>query len=293
VTGDPDYPRVKIMIRLGVKRMSNYGHRGTGGAFAAASTLLLLGVAVFFGGPVGVRAEEKSGAPTRTAAPPDVVQAMAGFDRAYIPALSLSNQGALEKTRKAALLLMRAWAKLKADYRGYSGDDRWQTAFERVDEILAEAMDRVEKPDLPGFHEALEGVREIFTGLRGEYSIGYYIDYLNLYHETMEKIAGLGKVDSPEKLGEDKIKAIASLAPEAIRRWKDLAGAPFDPKAYQFDAAKTGDLRNAVAAIGESVNRLETALQSRDRGAIAAASQDLRPPYVKTFLMFGDFSGLR
>jgi hypothetical protein len=273
--------------------MSNCGHGGTGRAFAAASTLILLGAVVFFGGPVGVRAEEKSGAPSRTTATRDLVQAMAAFDRAYIPALALSNQGALEKTRKAALLLMRAWAKLKADYRGYSGDDRWQTAFERVDEILVEAMDRAEKPDLPGFHEALEGVREIFTGLRGEYSIGYYIDYLNLYHETMEKIAGLGKVDSSEKLGEDKIKAIASLAPEAISRWKDLAGAPFDPKAYQFDAAKTGDLRNAIAAIGESVNRLETALQSRDGEAIASASQDLRPPYVKTFLMFGDFSELR
>lgn len=221
-----------------------------------------------------------------------VLAAMARFDRAYIPALSLSNQGKRERTERAMERVEDEWGRFRDEYGSYEGDVLWQETLRRVGDALSEAAVHLEGGELPKAHEALEGVRDAFHALREERSMDYYIDYLNRYHETMEEVlgtageAGAGGIDQARKT------RIAALEGEARTRWEALYSADFDPALFGFDGGKTAELRGAVSAIGKSLDALRAALCEKNSEAVVKASLGLRPPYVKAFLMFGDFAGI-
>jgi hypothetical protein len=153
----------------------------------------------------------------RAAAERGVLAAMVRFDRTYIPALALSNQGKLEQTKKAMARLQDEWGRFRDEYGSYEGDVRWKEALRRVGDALGEAAMYLGDGELPKMHEVLE-----------ERSMDYYVDKLNRYHETMEEVLWAAGEAGTEGLDEAVIKA----------------------------------------------------------------AQGLRPPYVKAFLMFGDFGGL-
>jgi soluble cytochrome b562 len=194
-----------------------------------------------------------------------VLAAMALFDRAYIPALSLSNQGRLEQAKKALSRLEDERGRFKREYGSHGGDGRWGEALLRVGDTLSEAATHLDDGELPKAHEAFEKVRDEFLRLREERSMVYYIDHLNRYHEAMEEVL-LTAVEA----------GIEGL----------------DAALFGFDGEKTRELKNAVSAVGKSLDALRAAFCGKDSEAVIKAAQGLRPPNAKTFLMFGDFSGL-
>jgi hypothetical protein len=222
----------------------------------------------------------------------EVLAAMARFDKAYIPALSLSNQGKRERTEKAMARLEDEWGRFRDEYASYGGDRGWEEALLRVGDALSEAAARLGGGELPKMHEALERVRDAFFGLRVEHSMDYYIDYLNRYHETMEELLRTAGEAGAEGLDQARKSRIAVLEGEARAKWEALSAADFDPSLFHFDEEKTKELEKAVAAIGKSLDALRAALCGKNSEAAVKASLGLRPPYVKAFLMFGDFAGL-
>jgi hypothetical protein len=249
----------------------------TASVFLALSLLLLSAA-----GASAARASAENG----------VLAAMARFDRAYIPALSLSNQGKRERTGKAMERLVEEWGRFRDEYGSYGGDLRWQEALGRVEDALSEAAAHLDGGELAETHEAFEGVRDAFLGIREERSMDYYIDHLNRYHETMEEVLLSAGEAGAEGLDQARKTRIAALEGEARTRWEALSSADFDPALFGFDGEKTKELRGAVSAIGKSLDALRAALCEKNSEAVVKASLGLRPPYVKAFLMFGDFAGL-
>jgi hypothetical protein len=217
---------------------------------------------------------------------------MARFDRAYIPALSLSNQGKRGQTEKAMARLEDEWVRFKEEYGSYGGDLLWQDALVRVGDTLSEAAVHLDRGELAETHEALEGVRGAFHDLREERSMDYYIDYLNRYHATMEDVLRAAGEAGAEGLDQARKTRIAALEGEARTRWEALSAADFDPALFGLDGEKTKELRGAVSAIGKSLDALRAALCEKNSEAVVKASLGLRPPYVKAYLAFGDFTGL-
>jgi hypothetical protein len=228
----------------------------------------------------------------RAAAEKDALAAMARFDRAYIPALSLSNQGKREQTEKAMARLQAEWGRFRGEYGSYGEERRWWEALRRVGEALSQAAMHLDVGDLPKTHEALEWVRDEFLRLREERSMDYYIDYLNRYHETMEEVLRAAGEAGAKGLDQTRKVRIAVLEGEARVKWEAVSAADFDSALFGFDGEKTNELEGAVAAVGKSLDALRAALCEKDNEAAVKAAQGLRPPYVKAFLMFGDFDGL-
>ncbi len=217
---------------------------------------------------------------------------MVAFDRAYIPALALSNQNKPEAARKAMTILDEQWAAFSRSFGARFPEPDWRQGVERTGAVFAEAGALLQKGDLPAAHEALEEVRDIWVHLREGRSIPSYVDYLNRYHESMEEVAAVTSGRTPATLGDAQIAQIRSLLPKARERWEAAVGASFDPALHGFSAAKTASLRAAEQAVLDGIVQVELALQKADRGAIIRAVDAMKPAFTKTFLMFGNFDGL-
>jgi soluble cytochrome b562 len=227
-------------------------------------------------------------------AQPDIVLGMAELEMAYIPALALSNQGKLELTKKAVRRLQNEWNDFNAKFYSYFPYDMlWQSSFKGIGNIIGTAENLLAEGSLDKVHETLEQIRGIMMKLRAEHSISFYIDYLNYYHETMEHILGIAEGAAPSGLTERDITRISELQKTAYQQWESLKAAPFNPDHYAFDRKKLPALHEGIDAIGRSLTDLGSALQTGNKEAIIRASLALRPPYVKTNLLFGDFSHLQ
>ncbi|MBD3275371.1 MAG: hypothetical protein GF372_08685, partial [Candidatus Marinimicrobia bacterium] len=65
----------------------------------------------------------------------DLVQAMAEFDKNYIPALALTNQGQQSQSVHAIRRLRTDWAQFKISYqKGYESDSQqWQQDMQAIE----------------------------------------------------------------------------------------------------------------------------------------------------------------
>jgi hypothetical protein len=257
------------------------------GVFIRNAVSMVIPVAILLAGTV-LFAQAPSGGE------PDIILGMAELDMAYIPALVFSNQGKLELTKKAVRRLQNEWNDFNAKFYSYFPyDTLWQSSFKGIDGIIRTADTLLAEGSLVKVHDTLEEIRGIMMKLRAEHSISFYIDYLNYYHETMERIFGIADSVTPDSLTEHEINRISELQKKASQQWEYLKAATFNPEHYGFDRKKLPALHEGISAIGGSLADLESALQSGNNEAIIRASLELRPPYVKTYLLFGDFSHLQ
>jgi hypothetical protein len=213
----------------------------------------------------------------------ELLAGMIAFDRAYIPALALSNQDKREASRKALAILEAEWGIFEKRFAlAYSGED-WRVGFEQAGLALRRAVDSETDGDLAGTHAALEDIRGILLRLRGSRSIPYYLDYLNRYHEIMESII----TASGEPAG--SAGRLDSFLPEARREWESAIAAPFDVALYGFGTARAAELRGAELAVLDGIGMVEKARADGNRDVLVASVQRMKPAFTRVFLMFGDF----
>lgn len=244
-----------------------------------------LALAILVAAASGLPAEQSAqGTPAA-----ELVAGMVAFDRAYIPVLALSNQNKPEASRKAMTILKEQWSFFAKEFGGRYPEADWRQGFARTDAILARSEELLKNNDLAGAHGALEGVRDIFTGLRERRSIPYYVDYLNRYHESMEAVSGITAGRTAATLEDDQVGQVSALLPEARSRWAATLDAPFDATVYGFPAAKAEQLRTAEQAVMQGIRQVEQALLNGDGEALIKAVEGLKPAFTRTFLMFGDF----
>jgi hypothetical protein len=221
-----------------------------------------------------------------------LTDAMASFDRAYIPVLALTSQGKAEAAAGAMTILKAEWPDWVRENSAAYPDAGWALAIERVGRIISTAEGLIAKADLAGAHEALEEVRAIFMAQRDARAIPYYVDGLNHYHTAMEGLLAVTAGKSAGGLTADDLAKLASLLPEARALWTRAQEARFDAAIYGFSAARTQELQRTMEATLASIDAVDRAVKGADAEAVLKAVEGLKPAFTKAFLMFGDFEGL-
>lgn len=227
-----------------------------------------------------------------SAIPQDLVPAMAALDRAYIPALGLSGQsGELARAKTAFLRFEKAWEAFRERFAAQPGfDAEWSRDLAGVHEAVEESHAALlDHSDGPAAHEALEKVRMILLESRTRQKIPYFLDSLTLFHNFMEDLLeeapakNFADWDEAEKLGfTADLEVCLALWKKAKAREGLLPAAGLAPKAAAAYALQW-------QAINDLMNEIRGALASGDEAALRAALKQLKPSFVKTFFLFGDF----
>jgi hypothetical protein len=226
------------------------------------------------------------------AVPADLVSSMSALDKKYIPALGLSGQAdQLAKAKVAFLDFERAWIDFDNRFAPQAGfDAEWGEDLATIGEAVTKAKAAlIENSNGPVAHEALEGVRMTFLASRTRQKIPYFIDSLTLYHNSMEDLLndkpGTRLVDwsEAEKMG------FAADLDIAIARWKKAkASEGLLPQAAL--SAKAGAVYlsqwQAVDAIMAGAKK---AFEAGDEKVLADRLGQLKPAFIKTFFLFGEF----
>ena len=245
-----------------------------------------------------------------------VLRESAALDKAYIPALVLTNQGKVEQSQKAMTRLKEVWETYANKYYPLVPRDReFRRSLDKIQNAIRTADHIVNSGgDLADAHEALEEIRFTFMALRkgrltssmirwkerGELEWNevwlpdyYYIDYLNEFHEPMEAIVLTAKGKTPETLTDEDVAKIKEYLAEASELLDKIYGAEFEQSVFDFSDEKAQTIRDYIDQETESLYRLRNALDDEDKEAIIQSSMGIKPGFVKLFTMFGDFESLK
>jgi hypothetical protein len=217
---------------------------------------------------------------------------MIALDRAYIPALSITNRTPQSADTKLAMNLMNAqWAIFKQKYAATQGvDKQWQPDMAKIDGYVVAANRIVDSgKDFVKAHEELEGVRLTFLEMRQRAKMPYYLDDLTRFHDPMEEMYLVAKGKSGEQLSDTDIAKIRSEFPQAERLWAVVQKATVD-SAFQLTEGQKGAQAKLMAAETSLLDALKQALSANDRDGIAKNAQALRQPFSQLYVSFGDFS---
>jgi hypothetical protein len=219
----------------------------------------------------------------------DIQKDFASFDRVYIPALSMTNQGEKEQSKTTMLSLKENWKAFKDKYYKYnSKDSQWEKSFNDVDQKIIQADEIVNSDgNLSKAHESLEGIRTIFMELRKKNNMDYYVDYLTEFHEPMEAIVLTVKGKTPDTLTNADIEKLQKLLPDALSIWNRLDSAKFDKSVFGFSDEKSELMRKHIKQEFESLNKLKDSIVSGDKKMIIQSAMGVKPNFVNVFLLFG------
>jgi hypothetical protein len=190
----------------------------------------------------------------------------------YRIALFTTNSGDPSKAAAALAKFDEAWSRLSAGPTPpqYEDDSRFAETMKAVSDLSRKAREEVGAGALPKAHETLEMVRDEIGDMHLRAGLYTISDRMNAYHKQMEKVIGDKAIDA-RRAGEDA--AVLSFLIDDIIAHPPV---PADP-AFQSLAA------DAKA----SVEKLASAAEAGDMGAIKSAITGLKPAYSKLFLKFG------
>lgn len=223
----------------------------------------------------------------------DLLQAMAEFDRNYIPALSLTNQGQQAQSVNAIRRLRTDWAEFKIRYQdGYGSDNQqWQQDMNAIEEQMTQAQNQINVNELSEAHESLEKIRFIFMEMRQRNGIEYFMDYLTRFHEPMEEIvmlAAQAENRNPESVKLDILKRMEPL----LSSWNDVRNTELPLELFDVPEEKQTLIRKFIEDESEALSQLESALQHKTMPDIIKAAKGIKPPFVRLYLSFGNFGGV-
>lgn len=214
-----------------------------------------------------------------------LVEDMAAFERAYIPALALTNQPAQPAPRVAASLqrLADAWPRMRAGFAGQSAAlDRAVLATDRG---IAGAQRFLAAGQRAEAHEALEAIRAAYIEARRVAGIEFYLDRLVEFHDVMEDVVKLAT-------GGASAAEVRVRAEQASGLWRLAERPRFDGALFGFGDAKYGQLRARTVQEREIIEGLLDALLMNDLPRATVLAQEMKGVFSQIYVMFGDFSGL-
>ncbi len=227
-----------------------------------------------------------------SAVPPELAPAMSALDRAYIPALGLSGQsGDLARVRKALLAFEKAWEDFRERFAAHPDFDReWSRDLAGVQEAVEESRAALmDNSNGPAAHEALERVRMILLESRNRQKIPYFLDSLTLFHNFMEDLlAGTPTGNLAEWVGAEKLAFTADLE-VCLALWKKVKAREGLLPQAGLPAQAAATYATQWQAINGLLNEIRGALAAGEEAALRAALKQLKPDFVRTFFLFGDF----
>lgn len=221
---------------------------------------------------------------------------MVALDRAYVPALALTNQPKPEPSRKALTRLRTEWNRFQTAYaQAPAGYDpaAWAKTSAEIEGAIAAAEKSLGAGKPGSAHEDLERVREVQLALRRGAKQPYFLDDLTVYHEVMEKLAGPASAKTGATITDADIAQIQAAMPEAERAWAVVVANRGAAARHGMSADTEAQVQRDIDAETRVMADLKAALAAGDRGRIAETAMATKPAFSRLFQRFGDFEGLR
>ena len=220
---------------------------------------------------------------------------MVALDRAYIPALALTNQPKPDASKRAMERLRSQWNAYRTTYpsapAGYA-PAAWTAADREVEAAVAAAEKNLAAGKNLDAHEDLERVREAQYTLRRGAKVPYFMDDLTAFHSAMEKLVGAIAGKTPATLSDADLAAVRLAYDAADRAWQEVL-------ANRARAAQHGVAGEKLAAVQAQIDvetrtlaEAKSALAVGDRAKVIEKSIATKPAFSKLFSMFGDFASV-
>lgn len=216
---------------------------------------------------------------------------MVVFDRAYIPALALTNEADAARAQTAVMLLRSQWELFKQAHYRQDGTKsaEWQAVFDEMDRRIVAADDATRNGNLPLAHTELEGVRTTLLQARRSNKIEYYLDYFTAFHTPMEAIVQATKGQTPATLSDAELAQIGQDLATARARWEELVQAEYDAPLFDLSAEKSAMLWTEMERESAALKELSAALQRGDQAAVLQTAPEIRTHFATAYRLFGDF----
>ncbi len=219
------------------------------------------------------------------------LQLSAEFDRVYIPALALTNQGIPKPSLKALERLSERLVAIRQQALEATPDGQ-EDLFNGTTEVVAAAMRLAQGGELTNAHEALEPLREQLASRRRSLGVDYRLDVLSDYHAVMEAIVKPAKDADPIRLDAAALDRLGEQAATAAAVWARVEQTNFDTAYAPLSSEPAQSLESLLHANREAITRLHRALREGDETEVLSAAVGIKPPFAQLYLSFGDFSGL-
>lgn len=237
-----------------------------------------------------------AGLAVASAAAADLHEDMVKLDRAYIPALVITNQPLSPTTRRSMERLREEWNGYRARYpkapAGFT-EVSWTKADKAIESSIADAEASVKAGKPTVAHEALERVRDAQYVLRRGNGVSYWMDDFTAFHAAMEEIAGAAAGKNAGTLTDGDVASIRAAMPQAQRTWQALLASRGESARYGVPAGQAEALQRQLDAQTQTLSDLKAALEREDRAEIAAKAVATKPAFSKLMQMFGDFAAVR
>lgn len=226
------------------------------------------------------------------AVPADLVPAMTKLDKTYIPALGLTGQPDQQAKAKIAFSTFEnEWTAFAGRYASAAGfDDEWAEDLGAISRAVAKAKTALfDKSNGPASHEALEAVRMTLLDARTRQKVPYFIDALTLYHNAMEDLLNNKPAKKIAEWSDTEKMAVAADLDVAIARWKKVKSVEALLADAGLASKAEGVYRSQWQAIEAVMSGAKKALDSGDEKGFSENLGKLKPNFIKTFFLFGDF----
>jgi hypothetical protein len=224
------------------------------------------------------------------AALPALLQDSAVLDRAYIPALMLSNGKNQAKALAAQDAYLIAWEAFAAKQRNVKpANPAWAKMFENIDKANVDARAALVAGRLADAHMVQEDVRHELWRQRQAMGLDYQPDRLTAFHETMEDLIASTPGKEPASIGSPQIAVMKDQLGKARTQWQAVKSARWEPTDYGLEGARLESYLAAVAAEDKALDEFTAALDAGDAARIAKAAPAIKPPFAKAYGAFGVF----
>jgi hypothetical protein len=236
---------------------------------------------------------------TASAKDEDLVQAMADFDRSYIPPMFYTSNNNKPLSIKSMAIYKAEWAKFSGAYYDYRSDyANWQSYFVAIEEALAEADNIVSScalnpacTNVVPAHEPIELVRLTMQELRTRNGFPKFnTDVLTAFHEPMEAIVLSVKGKTPDTLDDATIAMLHSYIDEAFSRWSKVEKCPLEQQLWHLTDQQVTDYYTSMFQEELALTMFKNALDSGNKSAIIQTGVAVKPTFVKMYTLFGDFA---
>ena len=224
------------------------------------------------------------------AALPPLQADSAALDRAYIPALMLSNGKDPAKATAAQDAYDIAWTQFAAKQRSaYAGDAGWTKTLASAEAANAQARAALAAGRLTDAHNAQEEVRHALWHQRQAMGVAYLPDALTNFHATMELIIATAQGKAPTEIGAADVATLRTKLAQARAQWQAVTDSRWNTTDYGLEGPRLDTYRAALAAESQALDAFAAALDSGDGARIVKAAAAIKPPFAKAYSAFGVF----
>jgi hypothetical protein len=219
-----------------------------------------------------------------------LIEESVALDRAYIPALALTNQPDKPQplVEEALHRLVAAWERFLGNL---SAEDSAKSSIKEAINLSSSRIDEacrlVASNKRQDAHEALESVRSAFAKARGGLGINYLPDRFTGFHDPMEEFAGLAI-----ERGTDAAR-LKDLLSKLSALWKAVEEVPLDAKLFKVAPERAAQYAGQVRKIRDILTQFERLIGSGNHEALVNATKALKGNFVQAYFVFADFNGLQ